>query len=267
MLPLVSSENVPPRPTGMTTLNTLSFCLYEKKNVEILFQHVCRVWRFRIGRKIMMKMWMDHLLKDTISIVKDSCTCNGEPEYGIWRVLCCRCYNGDSHSVAIGTSTEIGGPGDSVYASVANAMVGTWSTPTTGTILSGEILKSTRPFQWNVGEKDSVTHLVLNPFRSTMEWALVTNEEEQITFLWKIQQFCVFFFGSSLRRESRSGTVCSSVQALFSRNTEKFVWKIDTPSNIDLSTVTMQPGHYGEGSVDACHVRALFVVVLSPKTS
>ena len=51
------------------------------------------------------------------------------------------------------TGTEIGGP-----SSVANAVVlGAWSTPTT---LSGEILKSTRPFQWRVGEKNLVTHLV-----------------------------------------------------------------------------------------------------------
>jgi hypothetical protein len=40
--------------------------------------------------------------------------------------------------------TEIGEP---VYASVANAVVAAQSTPTTGTILSGEILKSTRLFQ------------------------------------------------------------------------------------------------------------------------
>ena len=46
------------------------------------------------------------------------------------------------------TGTEIAGPGDSVHASVANAVVGAWSTPATETLLSGEILKSTRLFQW-----------------------------------------------------------------------------------------------------------------------
>jgi hypothetical protein len=54
----------------------------------------------------------------------------------------------------------MGGPADNVYASVANTEVGARSTPTTGTILSGEILKSTRLFQRNVGEKNLVTHLV-----------------------------------------------------------------------------------------------------------
>ena len=45
------------------------------------------------------------------------------------------------------TGTEIGGPGDSAHASVANAVVGARSTPATGTILSGETLKITRLFQ------------------------------------------------------------------------------------------------------------------------
>ena len=52
------------------------------------------------------------------------------------------------------TGAEIERPGDS---SVANTVVlGAWSMPTT---LSGEILKSSRPFQWRVGEKNLVTHL------------------------------------------------------------------------------------------------------------
>ena len=55
-----------------------------------------------------------------------------------------------------GLGTKIGGPGD-VLAFMAIA-VGAWSIPTTGTISSGEILKSTRLFQWNVVEKNSVTH-------------------------------------------------------------------------------------------------------------
>ena len=38
------------------------------------------------------------------------------------------------------TGTKIGGPGDSVSASVANDVEGAWSMPTTGTILSCEIL-------------------------------------------------------------------------------------------------------------------------------
>ena len=50
------------------------------------------------------------------------------------------------------TGTEMEGPGDSVCASVANAVVGERSRPTIGTI--GEILKSTRLFQWNVGEQE-----------------------------------------------------------------------------------------------------------------
>lgn len=45
------------------------------------------------------------------------------------------------------TGTEIVGPGDIGYASVANAVAGARSTPNTGTISSGEILKSTRLFQ------------------------------------------------------------------------------------------------------------------------
>jgi hypothetical protein len=40
---------------------------------------------------------------------------------------------------SLGKGTEIVGAGDSVYASVANDVVGA-STPTTGTILSGELL-------------------------------------------------------------------------------------------------------------------------------
>ena len=61
----------------------------------------------------------------------------------------------------LSTGTELGRPGDSVYGSVANAVVDAWSRPTTGTILSGEILKSTRLFQRNVGENNLATHLVL----------------------------------------------------------------------------------------------------------
>ena len=49
------------------------------------------------------------------------------------------------------TGTEIGGPGDGEYASVAltDAVVGVQSTTTTGTILSGdsEILMCTKLFQ------------------------------------------------------------------------------------------------------------------------
>ena len=42
----------------------------------------------------------------------------------------------------LGMGIDIGGgSGDSVYASMANTEVDVWSTPTTGTILSGEILK------------------------------------------------------------------------------------------------------------------------------
>ena len=43
------------------------------------------------------------------------------------------------------TGAEIG-PMDSVYASVAGAVIGARSTSTTGTILSGRILKSKRLF-------------------------------------------------------------------------------------------------------------------------
>ena len=47
----------------------------------------------------------------------------------------------------LGMGTEIGGPEDSGCASVANSVVGARSTPTTGTMFNGEILKSTRQFQ------------------------------------------------------------------------------------------------------------------------
>ena len=57
----------------------------------------------------------------------------------------------------VGAGNGIGGPRDSLSASVAYTVR---STPTTGTILNGEILKSTRLFQWNVEEKDLITHLV-----------------------------------------------------------------------------------------------------------
>jgi hypothetical protein len=61
----------------------------------------------------------------------------------------------------LGTGIKIGGPGDSVCASVENAAVGAWLTPTTGTTLNGEILNGTRLVQWNVGGKRiQVTHLV-----------------------------------------------------------------------------------------------------------
>ena len=55
-----------------------------------------------------------------------------------------------------GPGTKIGGPGD-MLAFMAIA-VGARSIPTTGTISRGEILKSTRLFQWNVVEKNFVTH-------------------------------------------------------------------------------------------------------------
>ena len=48
-------------------------------------------------------------------------------------------------SNCLGPGTEIGGPGD-VFVFMANA-VRARSTPTTGTISCGEILKSTRLFQ------------------------------------------------------------------------------------------------------------------------
>ena len=57
----------------------------------------------------------------------------------------------------MGAGTGIGGPRDSLSVSVADTVR---STPNTGTILNGEILKSTRLFQWNVKEKNLVTHLV-----------------------------------------------------------------------------------------------------------
>ena len=55
------------------------------------------------------------------------------------------------------TGNEIVGPGDGEYGFVENTGVGAWSE----TLSSGEILKSTKLFQWNVGEKNLVTHLVL----------------------------------------------------------------------------------------------------------
>jgi hypothetical protein len=47
----------------------------------------------------------------------------------------------------LGTDTEIGGPGDSVYASVKNAVVvGARSSRTTGITLGGGILKNIKLF-------------------------------------------------------------------------------------------------------------------------
>ena len=81
-----------------------------------------------------------------------------------------------------------------------------------------------------------------------------------------------------VRSESRSEAVriCSSHGKLFSaryshgcsatKHRGKFISLKLITMNIDLST--MQPGYYGEGSIDVCQARALvFVVMLSPKTS
>ena len=69
------------------------------------------------------------------------------------------CLGKGAINLEMGTNVE--GPGDDVYASIVNAMVGAWSTPNTGTILCGKILKCVKLFQWNVEEKYIVTHLVL----------------------------------------------------------------------------------------------------------
>ena len=62
------------------------------------------------------------------------------------------------------TGTEIGGSEDSVYASVAKAVIGAWSVPTTGTILDGKILKKYE----TVSMKCRIKEFSYSPYRVTI---------------------------------------------------------------------------------------------------
>ena len=72
-----------------------------------------------------------------------------------------------------------------------NAVVGAWSSPTTGTIVSGEILKNTRQFQWNLKcWRKGFSYSKSSSISLDDGVGLVTNEEK-ISPLLKAQQFFV----------------------------------------------------------------------------
>ena len=73
-----------------------------------------------------------------------------------------------------------------------NAVVGAWSSPTTGTIVSGEILKNTRQFQWNLKcWRKGFSYSKSSSISIDDGVGLVTNEEK-ISSLLKVQQFFVW---------------------------------------------------------------------------
>ena len=161
----------------------------------------------------------------------------------------------------LGTGTIPEVAGDSVYASVANAVVGEWSTPTTGTTLSGEILQSTRLFQWNVGEKNSVTHLVgLSELES-----ISIDDEVGARDKWRREDNFPLKDPAISRMRLASDGLLLDMMIVRRESRSHGLYEFALPTI--NSSVQVPYSRCGEGSVDVCQARALFVVMLSLKTS